>query len=479
MTYGRLREAALAAGDKQAAGHALVNLAYVLFSQYQLALAQQTAEEALKIAEEINSPTLRIDANASVHNTLLAWGKPSLYEQPQEKLIPEDIEDVDPSVLTGAFRNYTRAALWQGRYGDAEQLVRRCFDQANASKNAYDIARGYQIMSIVQSELGRYDAAYHTITEILDQPDMGDAYHHNLPRLLNHMGYLFLELGDAAEALKWDEQAFETSHNSEGASNYEIQRYSALNMATDLLQLGRLDDALEAVAAFEEIKEGADFARFRYYNRYLLLMAEIAMAQGDAGQAIAYAQEARAMAEKHSNPKNIARSHWMEAQALLAMKRAEEAVDHLQTAVSLVDALPHGSLRWKMRLTLVEALRQAGWEADDVIREARRLVDSVLGDLQTPALRESLLNSHWLAQLAMLEAGEALVPIKEGYPAGLTEREVEVLRLIATGLTNQQVAEALTISPRTVDTHMTNILNKTSTDNRTAAAAFAMQHGLI
>jgi DNA-binding NarL/FixJ family response regulator len=132
-----------------------------------------------------------------------------------------------------------------------------------------------------------------------------------------------------------------------------------------------------------------------------------------------------------------------------------------------------------MRLTLVEALRQAGWEADDVIREARRLVDSVLGDLQTPALRESLLNSHWLAQLAMLEAGEALVPIKEGYPAGLTEREVEVLRLIATGLTNQQVAEALTISPRTVDTHMTNILNKTSTDNRTAAAAFAMQHGLI
>lgn len=479
VTYGRLREVALAAGDKRAAGHALVNLANVRLSQYQMALAQQTAEEALKIAEEINSPALRIDANTSMQKILFTWGKPSLFERPQEELIPEGIEDVDPSMLTEALRGYAWSALWQGHYGDAERFARRCFDQANASKNAFNISRGYHIMGIVQSELGQYDAAYHTITEILDQPDLGDAYHHNLPRLLNHMGYLFLELGDAAEALKWDEQAFEASHVSEGASSYEIQRYCAMNMATDLLQLGRLDETLDAVAAFEEIKEGADFARFRYYNRYLLLMAEIALAQADTGQAVSYAQEARALAEKHSNPKNIAKSHWLEAQALLATKQVGEAVDHLGTAVALVDALPHGSLRWKMRLTLVEALRQAGQETDGVISEARRLLENVLQDLQTPLLRESLLNSPWLARLEALEAGEVPVPVKEGYPAGLTEREVEVLRLVAAGYTNQQVAEALTISPRTVNTHMTNILNKTNTDNRTAASVYAMQHGLI
>jgi class 3 adenylate cyclase/DNA-binding NarL/FixJ family response regulator len=479
VTYGRLREVALVAGDKQAAGHALVKLANVRLSQYQMALAQQTAEEALKIAEEIYSPALRVGANVSMQKILFTRGKPSLFERPQEELLPEDTENVDASVLTDALRGYAWAALWQGRYGEAEHFARRCFEQANVSKNAFDIARGYQIMSIVQSELGLYDAAYHTINEILDQPDIGDVYHHNLPRLLNHMGYLFFELGNAAEALRWDKKAFETSHISKGVSNPEIERYNALNMATDLLQLGRLDETLSAMTAFEQIKDGADFARFRYYNRYLLLMAEITLAQGDAGQAIAYAHEARAMAEKHNNPKNIARSHWLEAQAVLAMKRAEEAVDHLQTAVALVDAMPHGSLRWKMRLTLAAALRQAGREAADVISEARRLVDNVLQELQTPLLRESLLNSPWLARLEALEAGEAPVPVKEGYPAGLTEREVEVLRLVAEGYTNQQVAEALTISPRTVDTHMTNILNKTSTDNRTAATAFAMQHGLI
>ena len=479
VTYGRLREAAQAAGDRRAAGFALVNLAYTRLSQYQTALAQQTAEEALKIAEETDDPTLSLYVDVCLQKILFIHGESSVYERPEEELIPQDGEVADPSVLTDAFRNYGYAALWQGHYHDAEHFAQRCFDQAIASNNAFDISRGYHILGSIQVELGRYDAAYQTMTEILNQPEIGDAYYHDLPRLLNHLGYLFLELGDATQALKWDEKAFETSQHNEGVRNFEMQRYSAMNMATDLLQLNRIDEALEAVAAVEKIKEGADYGRFRYYNRYLILMAEIALAKGDTGQAVAYAHEARAMAEKHNNPKNVARSHWLEAQALMEMKRAEEAVDHLQTAVSLVDALPHGSLRWKMRLTFVEALRQAGREADDVIREARRLVDGVLKDLQTPLLRESLLNSPWLAQLEALEAGEAPVRVKEGYPAGLTEREVEVLRLVAEGSTNQQVAEALHISPRTVNTHMTNILNKTSTDNRTAAAAFAMQHGLI
>jgi DNA-binding NarL/FixJ family response regulator len=65
------------------------------------------------------------------------------------------------------------------------------------------------------------------------------------------------------------------------------------------------------------------------------------------------------------------------------------------------------------------------------------------------------------------------------YPAGLTQREVEVLQLVATGATNKQVADTLHISVRTVNTHMTNILNKIGCDNRTAAAAFAIQHHLV
>ena len=64
-------------------------------------------------------------------------------------------------------------------------------------------------------------------------------------------------------------------------------------------------------------------------------------------------------------------------------------------------------------------------------------------------------------------------------PAGLTLREVEVLRWVADGATNQMIASQLYISVKTVNTHVQSILRKTQSDNRAAAAAFAVRHGLI
>jgi NarL family two-component system response regulator LiaR len=60
----------------------------------------------------------------------------------------------------------------------------------------------------------------------------------------------------------------------------------------------------------------------------------------------------------------------------------------------------------------------------------------------------------------------------------LTEREVETLRLIAQGLTNQDIAEKLTISERTVGKHVSNILDKLHLANRTQAALYALRRGL-
>ena len=64
------------------------------------------------------------------------------------------------------------------------------------------------------------------------------------------------------------------------------------------------------------------------------------------------------------------------------------------------------------------------------------------------------------------------------YPDGLTQREVEVLRLASLGKTNQEIAEELVISLRTVANHVTSILNKTIASNRTEAAVYATRHGL-
>ena len=65
------------------------------------------------------------------------------------------------------------------------------------------------------------------------------------------------------------------------------------------------------------------------------------------------------------------------------------------------------------------------------------------------------------------------------YPDGLTEREVEVLRLVAAGKSNPEIGEELFISPRTVTTHVSNILNKINAANRAEAAAFATRNDLV
>jgi DNA-binding CsgD family transcriptional regulator len=64
-------------------------------------------------------------------------------------------------------------------------------------------------------------------------------------------------------------------------------------------------------------------------------------------------------------------------------------------------------------------------------------------------------------------------------PDGLTTREVEVLRLVAQGLTDAQVAETLVISPRTVNTHLTSIYAKIQVSSRSAATAYALAHDLV
>ena len=61
---------------------------------------------------------------------------------------------------------------------------------------------------------------------------------------------------------------------------------------------------------------------------------------------------------------------------------------------------------------------------------------------------------------------------------GLTVREVEVLRLLAAGLTDAQIAQQLVISPRTVNVHLTSIYRKIAVSSRAAATRYAIEHHL-
>jgi HD-GYP domain-containing protein (c-di-GMP phosphodiesterase class II) len=80
---------------------------------------------------------------------------------------------------------------------------------------------------------------------------------------------------------------------------------------------------------------------------------------------------------------------------------------------------------------------------------------------------------------AVLSAAGHRVPRRREGPAGLTAREVEVLRLLARGLSNKQIAQQLVITPKTASNHVEHIYAKIDASNRAGASLFAVAHGLL
>ncbi len=76
------------------------------------------------------------------------------------------------------------------------------------------------------------------------------------------------------------------------------------------------------------------------------------------------------------------------------------------------------------------------------------------------------------------ELEPARSPTRRSLPAGLSQREAEVLRLVAAGKTNRQIAQILVLSEKTVINHLTTVYTKIGVDNRAGATAFAVRHDL-
>jgi DNA-binding NarL/FixJ family response regulator len=112
-----------------------------------------------------------------------------------------------------------------------------------------------------------------------------------------------------------------------------------------------------------------------------------------------------------------------------------------------------------------------GYLTKDASREdIRRALDAAVAG-------QALLDP--VAQAALLKAArQAPPPRPSALPDGLTEREAEVLSLIAAGLSNTQIAERLFVAEATVKTHVNRIFAKTASRDRAQAAAYAQGHGL-
>lgn len=124
------------------------------------------------------------------------------------------------------------------------------------------------------------------------------------------------------------------------------------------------------------------------------------------------------------------------------------------------------------RSDLLVSLARAGSRSDRVLfRQTLEHAIPIAQDLGMPPLLGRIAD-----RLGFLASP---TPLSPAYPDGLTLREVEVLRLMALGRNNRQIAEDLVVSVRTVDHHVASILAKTGAANRTEAAAYAARQGLV
>ncbi len=199
------------------------------------------------------------------------------------------------------------------------------------------------------------------------------------------------------------------------------------------------------------------------------LWAQYFRQTGDATRADAHARQALADATAPRQPLALLAAHRLIGELATDAGLFAAAEEHFRASLALVDSCgaPH-----ERALTLL------GMAKMHIARDERDASRALLETVQT--ICEPLGAQPALARAAALLASldrpqETAAP----YSAGLSAREVEVLRLVAQGLTNPAVAEQLFLSPRTVGQHLRSIYNKLDVSSRTAAARVAIERGLL
>ena len=212
------------------------------------------------------------------------------------------------------------------------------------------------------------------------------------------------------------------------------------------------------------------------------LLGRLAVQEGELSQAEAFLTDSTRLASEVGDRRNVARSRLLLAG--LDALRGEYAAARLRYEEGLATALELGHTNYTASglkgLGCVAAalglLTWAAmlWGAAEPLHESRSV-----------AIPQALASPEAFApqipQLAQAAQGSAPTPPTRhsSSPAGLTAREMEVLRLVARGLSDTQVAEQLVISSRTVNWHLTSIYSKLGVSSRSAATRYALDHALV
>jgi DNA-binding CsgD family transcriptional regulator len=199
-------------------------------------------------------------------------------------------------------------------------------------------------------------------------------------------------------------------------------------------------------------------------------LADVGQARGDDARAAALYRES--LDYWRGRGSDLGNVEILTGLARLVAKGNPEAAARLFAAAEAVQRriglTPAPALRAKNERALAAAREALGEEAFTAAWAAGK-------DLP---LKQAVAEAQTLAPDADRAAPVDQDPSPSSVAGGLTPREVEVLKLVAGGLTNAQVAERLFLSPRTVNGHLNSIYHKLGVSSRSAATRFAVEHGL-
>jgi DNA-binding NarL/FixJ family response regulator len=223
------------------------------------------------------------------------------------------------------------------------------------------------------------------------------------------------------------------------------------------LAQGKGQSALTALRLALDAETGNRLRR----ARLLAAQVDVALAVNDLGTAASSSHELESIAQDFGTPALEAAANMARGALSLAEGNANEALESLRRACTIWQEIkvPYETARSRMLYGV--ALRSAGDE-EDALLELRAALSTFERLGAVPEART---------------AGELLAP-RDALPRGITAREAEVLRLVASGRTNREIAAELVLSEHTVARHLQNIFAKLDVSSRSAATAFAFEHGL-
>lgn len=317
---------------------------------------------------------------------------------------------------------------------------------------------------------GDYAAALAALTETINLAEPREDWT-SVGMALLALGQAELQRGDYAQAVARTEQAItvwrRVEHTAPAAP-------PALSLAYAIL--GRVAfarrDFDRATAALVEARERARASGFTWgLGDILRCLGDLARERGDHEQALTHYRESIALVKDHGDRHFLALALAGIAVVAATQRRGLPAVRLAAAAAGLRERIGVPVEGWQ-RAAYNRALDLARAELDpDAFAAAW---ESGLTLPLAKVIAEALAAAAPPAPPGDLPSSPAT-----GNSSGLTPREVEVLRLLVEGLSDREIAEALSLSPRTVGWHVNHLLAKLDASTRTAAATAAVRRGLI